>query len=123
MFRRFMIVCWVLLGVCVAGWIFVYDRADDAHLLVMEVFDQIDEHPAMELESSDESYVTTYEAIRDASGKTVADLLNDQKPLIDNRDRLRQLAGLFLSAGFYLLLWNIIWHIGHWIWMGRKNND
>ena len=120
MFRRFMIVCWVLFSLSIVGWIVVYDYADDAQEKVMEVFDRIDEHPAMELESSDESYVTTYESIRDASGKTVRELLNDQKWLADDRDRLRQIAGVFLSSGFYILLWNIVWHIGHWVWMGRN---
>ncbi len=22
-----------------------------------------------------------------------------------------------------VLLWNIIWHAGHWIWMGRRTNE
>lgn len=25
------------------------------------------------------------------------------------------------SLAFLMLLWNVIWHVGHWIWMGRES--
>ena len=28
--------------------------------------------------------------------------------------------GFGLGTASLMLIWNILWHVGHWIWMGRK---
>ena len=65
-------------------------------------------------------------------GKTKSELVADLdviKAQLNEVRRYRQrhsaadvtaiVAGLM---GLVILLWNVIWHTGHWIWMGRKGS-
>jgi hypothetical protein len=48
---------------------------------------------------------------------------NSKTVLAEIDKRVSILAGAIVYGAFaaiLILLWNILWHIGHWIWMGRK---
>ena len=119
MFRRFMIVCWVLFAIAVSGFALNWSQYESLASMVSSVSQDIDNHPAMRLLPHDQNYADTV----NADDKTVSDLLRLQSIYADKRDARSELAGLFGLVGLLILLWNIVWHIGHWVWMGRKNND
>ena len=116
MFRRFMIVCWLIFGLSVAITAYLWNEADGHQKTVMMYFDAIDNHPAMALELPD----PRYESIEDKDGHTVSTLLRLQGRAAENRDRVRDGAGSVIRLAMFALLWIIICYIGRWVWLGRE---
>lgn len=116
MFRRIMIVCWVLfsLGAVVglAGWA-GYDYYDGMQESKQEAYD---EQRRKERESQ--------ELNGDRNGSMRGGRLGlPIDPVIERNKQRYEIVGLTggcLAA--LIFLWNLLWHTGHWIWMGRKPN-
>ena len=112
MFRRFMIVCWVVLSLAalvgLVGW------AGYSHF-----------------ERKAEAIVRVAQAESEQRFKDAGDVLWGNKDTVVStaESRIEQGKGVpFMFAGVLggilagvLLIWNIIWHTGHWIWMGRES--
>jgi hypothetical protein len=178
MFRRFMIVCWVLFAIC-GGTALVADRAydnaeqeilsfklgfTDANVGAPRVRKDIarflialDEHsknnynPFTALKPAHEPNWSKNKKIRDEA-MMLAEIMNLIDPLgpavsigdeVSEADILKSfdesalgliktgqlakrqavLRDITFPAGLLaaiLLVWNIIWHVSHWVWMGRK---
>ena len=110
MFRRFMIVCWVLFLLATAVTAIGYIGFGHYQELISEV-PTVEERAQLDWDSlnSDEQY-----SLLEAE-------LDEKQPLRHQRDKYSPLMGLGLMAMAVILIWNIIWHTGHWIWMGRDN--
>ncbi len=112
MFRRFLIVCWVLFSVgTVAGLVgYVGYRANAEPEYVLQ--EQSEEDLAVSAKD-----MTAEERLEELSGR--ARMLKRSIP----RERRKQTfllvgwSGAIFAGG--MILWNIIWHTGHWIWIGR----
>lgn len=91
MFRRFMIVCWTVffLGIGVIG-------VGSFGYWVLE--DPPTPPPGFELND----YSTAFIAVHGDPRQVWADTI---------------VVGILISG--IALLWNIIWHVAHWVWMGR----
>lgn len=111
-----MIVCWALfggsvfLGLASAALTMHYQTEIDA---TQERLDQLEEWTPEELEAE----ITTGVVLQRSRDRSlleleIVNLNSDQYQWIVTAS-----AGLFL--GIVLFIWNIMWHIGHWIWMGR----
>ena len=163
MFRRFMVVCWVLLGSAaiataigavgfsntlsmmrnIGDEVAKPTRADNHHDIfyywhdlqantrptagsnegIIKILDQFFE-PEVWSETVD-SDVSREIALRNA--KTRVRLRDEIVTNAENATRLYSIAETYTlaqSLGLLfmgvLLVWNIIWHVGHWIWMGRQ---
>lgn len=128
MFRRFLIVCWALFALCVVtatvGWYFGFE-ADRQREVAQAEYDALLNEP-----------INFVDEIM-AEGKDKSELSEDElKALARSEERRKSetvlaeidkrvsiWAGAIVYGAFaaiLILLWNILWHIGHWIWMGRK---
>ena len=137
MFRRFMIVCWVLFALCVvaaaAGWYFGFDanhqrevaqaeyqalQNESVNFYASRLADELSQGEKDEADLSDEERERWTEFLaKEKKRQTVENRLEKLRHQID----LWEQAFLFGSlVGALILLWNIIWHTGHWIWVGRK---
>ena len=113
MFRRFMIVCWVLFSIGavtgLVGWA-GYEYYDAKV------------HSYAELHNLDPEGIkwdprNLLEELEDPSkGKPWKEL----QRLRDIREAHIELTGPVIVLGGMLLLWNILCHTAHWIWQGRK---
>ena len=49
--------------------------------------------------------------------------INAHRMRMETKKNNAALFGLYAGiVAFVILLWNIIWHTAHWIWMGRKES-
>ena len=116
MFRRFMIVCWGLFSIgTVAGLIgYVGYRANAEPEHVVQ--EQAEEDLAVSAKDMAEE-----ERLEELRGRDR--MLKRSIP----RERRKQKfllvgwSGAIFAGG--MILWNIIWHTGHWIWMGREQSS
>lgn len=112
MFRRFMIVCWVLFlifsGVSLAGFVVAlhYDNKSDA--IILAANEEIERKKELRVEPEKawefDTIIATPESEKAKSRSIVFGEF------------------VFFSGvpAVVLLLWNILCHTAHWIWMGRK---
>ena len=117
MFRRFMIVCWVIFGILAVASGFAWKTFIDVVSDVSELTDAVLEHPAIGLEPSDPAYYD----LEDAEGRTLPNLYRQQDWRIQDRDEWDAITGNIVFITFGFLLWIIVWHVGHWVWMGRDD--
>lgn len=115
MFRRFMIVCWVLFAIgasiSLIGYVgYIVNQEPELTTRVREL------PPDAVLEE------LTLEQKR-------ANALADAGRRIEREDRqvrreyfliTATIGGIFVGI---LLLWNVIWHTAHWVWMGRNKDQ
>lgn len=135
MFRRFMIVCWGLFAIsatCGAicwGIYGYYESQWDSYTSELA-----EVTAATKIKSSYDASIVE-ELIQDLEDQEQKQrMLNELKkfraieenlpaaPDIDYQIRLYE--GLAFYGGTIaaiIVLWNVIWHVGHWIWMGRKS--
>jgi len=104
-----MIVCWLVFGLAVAVAVLGWSTRRAAFSDFQQVSVAIQEHPAARLNASDQGYKT----IIDEDGRTVSDLLREQRWRVDDLDKRSEVADVLLTAAYVILLWNIIWHTGH----------
>ena len=123
MFKRFMIVCWVLFALASfvatgAGIEYKHHEAkkddilDTATAQGFNVFDVIDPPK-----------VKPGDVLQMERPWDLYQLADDYRAATDESEMFSYIA---LVAGIIagtLLLWNVIWHVGHWIWMGREPNN
>ena len=130
MFRRFMIVCWVLFAipaiVSLVSWPMYYKYGNDLDGLFVElkpldnnsvepeenIFDQFDE-PNGKSASPDVTFGQYNRALR-------FDEIDRHRALERKQESwgMAAFAGMGIAAA--ILLWNILCHTAHWIWMGRR---
>ena len=111
-----MIVCWAVFGITIAVMFVVWNAFDSAASQATAIAESFDRHPAIVSDVVDEDYAS----IKDENGNTTRDLLRQQKWAAVDRNRKSATAGKLSLFAICILVWNTIWHIGHWIWMGRK---
>lgn len=116
MFRRFMIVCWVVFCFSVVASAVAWNAEDAARSETFRLLESAYQHPAMFSDVGEE----ISSKMRDEDGNTIGDIFREHDWRVEDRDRLEDLRGNSITVAFSLLLWNIIWHVGHWVWMGRK---
>lgn len=150
MFRRFMIVCWILFGIpaCVAlvsGATSFMTESDIQDFITGDAEDTADviQHLDRIIKTEDRTIALaeemrrriragewTGEQTEDDANAIIIERTDYVQPFKMKKERLRTLMGrkieseriYMLSAllAATILLWNVIWHAGHWIWMGRK---
>ena len=137
MFRRFMVVCWVLFSLLAltgaAGWYFVFEADPKREIALAEYQSLKDEKidfaallQAAELSDGeiDESDLSEDELKSIARAEAQSEKRDAAKNRLSAINKeIDSWAGAIVYGSFgaaFMLLWNIIWHIGHWIWMGRK---
>jgi hypothetical protein len=118
MFRRFLIVCWSLfvVSVIVLGveWL-TYRYAQ------VEVQDIATQHyDSAEAFSSHLCYQDESRC-PGVKGK-IARLRSQYFAAKENAENHLSYFYRISAVAIFLLTWNIIWHIGLWIWMGRKGS-
>ena len=116
MFRRFMILCWVLFSIfTLVG-------------LVGFVGYQVLDEPVFEIELASGDIVSTkgmtVEQLEQAEElKLAKDVVVAISSTIRAYEKRRENFLLTAWLGAFLalasMLWNIIWHTAHWVWMGR----
>ena len=150
MFRRFMIVCWMLFGIlgAIGSVIWVNQWRTDSEIqqytpsLIRDAYEAID-HFNWVIEQEEATIAAGEEAIRRIRAGTwtattteeevlakIAERERYVKPfrekkealsrLARKRNDLRRLKEMSFATATAVLLWNIIWHICHWVWMGRN---
>ena len=128
MFRRFMTICWVLFALCVVtatvGWYFGIE-ADRQREVAQAEYDALLNEPInfvdeIMAEGKDKSELSEDELKALARSE---ERRNSKTVLAEIDKRVSFWAGAIVYGAFaaiLILLWNILWHIGHWIWMGRR---
>ena len=120
MFRRFMIVCWVLFGILLSAAMFSYVRAEHFAGEYGHAFSEVTEI------AIDPSY---YRLDKSTPEGVLKDLAYQHKlaPLKRKMDRSQRLQDswesyteISLFAVGLMILTIGISYISHWIWMGRK---
>ena len=112
MFRRFMIVCWVLF--LLLGCTSLIGVLGSTHYrdLSKEIVSESNRVLEQKLESGEYSPDNPY--------MTLPKEWTPESRVADRRTENFTIVTLISSAAALLvLLWNILWHTGHWIWMGR----
>ena len=130
-----MIVCWVLFSItaafaAVGGFSYLHyeGKVQELQVLIDErgynVFDQFDSDNRAKLP---EGYVLDEEVNRnDESGSEPEGPWIKYQVFAEHEkasNRSKAFGELTFFAGlpaFLILLWNVILHTGHWVWMGRK---
>jgi hypothetical protein len=147
MFRRFMIVCWVLFGLSVAATTALYAAHYSAYQDFLQAVDERDailERGTARARAEKETRAEVDGPWKDYAGDTVENgstgdapweddpiIADDEAKALDVLDlridsSMRVMEsytsdiGNAMSISALILLWNIIWHVGHWIWMGRE---
>ena len=122
MFRRFMIVCWILFGLASIVAVGTTIEASRNESLMEAI-----------LESATKQGLNVYEVI-DPPNVEPGDVVHMERPweLFKFADDYRvakqrkESFSLFTIAASIvagsLFLWNILWHTGHWILMGRQSD-
>ena len=121
MFRRFMIVCWVLFAipaiVSLVSWPMYYKYGTEVEAFDVKPWERFDPE-ALIPENFQED---------DAPGNPFTEEAERRQKKIDQHRELKSkqeawgiaaYAGMGIAAA--ILLWNILCHTVHWIWMGRK---
>lgn len=128
-----MIVCWVLFALCVSisvvGWLgFFHYEAEiesiDSGFATQEPIGETDYSDLLNEEQTPEEILNDGESSETA--REALDRLRRENATRLERAKFVRHETNFLTTGvavgvlaFSILLWNIIWHTGHWIWMGR----
>jgi hypothetical protein len=132
-----MIVCWVLFALSAAtagvGWFGAERVQNDIDLIRAE------SEAAATSERSESYTIHDYNDLagpgRAATPEEVADINSDLRerrleeldeelePLSSKEKSLATIMNVGLFSAAALLLWNIIWHTGHWVWMGRETRQ
>lgn len=115
MFRRFMIVCWVLFGMLFAVTFATYYGSYHYAVQASQIIE------AAQAASDREAAKIV------AEGGVAPEWMTG--PIVETREsraaliRSESLTDLGLPAAIltvFVLVWNVIWHVGHWTWMGRE---
>jgi hypothetical protein len=106
MFRRFMIICWALFGIGLLSALSGY--AGHSYTISKAERLEIEATPPSERSSA-------------VDWKPV-ETLDSRELRISAENWIIPLGG-GLGLAALMLIWNIIWHTAHWIWMGRKDTS
>ena len=110
-----MIVCWVLFAIAASfaavGWIGNEYYVLLSDRIVAEV-------------NAESKYVPVYNEDNEIVQRGIEFKSTPESRAMAKNGEPYQIIGLIggLVASL-ILLWNIIWHTGHWIWMGRKTHQ
>ena len=136
MFQRFMIVCWALFAliatVGVIGWVGVvhFENHIDQAKAESEAAATSEKSQSWTIHEPGQDPET--DLGRDATPKEVAQIngdlreqrlekLNEElRPVRKKKEDFKLVMIVGALCAVAALLWNIILHTGHWIWMGRK---
>ena len=126
MFRRFMIVCWVIFALMSvvsllghAGCVFYDTKAEELYDMGLNRFAKFDEKGEFLDLNSDDVLLEIVQNSDNVYSRMMAMAELDRRYYErKNRSKSVRLNAVILAA--ILLLWNLFWHTGHWIWMGRK---
>jgi hypothetical protein len=130
-----MIVCWVLFAITVLfaifGWFGFVHYDSKIEIIDTEIANQEStgkgkfsdllrkEQTAEESRNDKDSPETLREELDRWREEQVPQI--EREKLVRHRSDSMAAGLLGVLLAVSILLWNIIWHVGHWIWMGRES--
>lgn len=134
MFRRFMIVCWILFGLSVLlsgiGWAGSAYYGSELEAVKASLYDHVAASDSRSVQLlADEIRSSSDKISESIRARAFAELERREKTraLQQERSVLRDKHEVSIELGFValiavglLLSWNIVCHTMHWVWQGRE---